>query len=114
MKTYIVLYHAPVGAWEQTGNASKEEMEKGMKQWMQWAERCGVHLVEMGSPLTNGLTLKPGGKTAASEKLVAGYSIMQGENRDQVYELLKDHPHLAWNPECEIDLHECMPPPGSV
>jgi len=113
MKKYIVLYHAPIGAWEQTGKASKEEMEEGMKQWMIWAEKCGDHLVDMGSPLTNAITLKPNGVFKDSTKMLAAYSIMQGENRDQVYELLKDHPHLVWDPECEIDLQECMPQPGS-
>jgi hypothetical protein len=113
MKKYIVLYHAPIGAWEQSGKASKEEMEEGMKQWMVWAEKCGNLLVDMGSPLTNAITLKPGGVSKASEKMLAGYSIMQGETRDQVIELLRDHPHLAWDAECEIDLQECMPQPGS-
>ncbi|MFC2080492.1 hypothetical protein ACFLRQ_03355, partial [Bacteroidota bacterium] len=104
MKKYIVLYHAPIDAWTQTGEASKEEMEEGMKQWMVWAEKCGDKLLDMGSPLTNGLTLSPGGKTADRQKMLAGYSIMQGENRDEVYALLKDHPHLAWNEKCEIDI----------
>jgi hypothetical protein len=28
-------------------------------------------------------------------------------------DLLKDHPHLAWTPECEIEGHESLPTPGS-
>jgi hypothetical protein len=35
------------------------------------------------------------------------------ESMDEARELLKDHPHLAWTPECDIVVHESLPTPGT-
>ena len=113
MKKFIVIYHAPADAWEQTEETSSEDMEKGMEAWMQWAQKCGDKLVDMGTPLGNGLKLKPGGGSENSEKQVVGYSVLQAESLDEASELLKDHPHLGWNADCEIELHESLALPGS-
>ena len=113
MKKYIVIYHAPIDAWKQTEDSSPEEMEEGMKAWMEWAARCGENLVDMGTPLAHGLRVLPGGGSAESEQQVAGYSIMQAESRDEVLALLQGHPHLEWNAACAIEVHESLPTPGS-
>ncbi len=113
MKKFIVLYYAPVTFGEQMEDRSGEDMDKGMEEWMAWAGKCGEHLLDMGTPLANAVTLKPDGSAETSTKRVVGYSVMQGDNREQVQELLNGHPHLAWDAECEIDLQECMPLPGS-
>lgn len=113
MKKFVVIYHAPADAWQETEQASQEDMEKGMEAWMEWARKCGNKLLDMGTPLAHGLKLKPGGVSEKSEKQVAGYSLLQAESMDEARELLKDHPHLAWTPECEIEVHESLPTPGS-
>ena len=46
MKKYIVIYHAPMSAMEQMQNTPPEEAKKGMEMWMQWAAKCGDHLVD--------------------------------------------------------------------
>ena len=35
-----------------------------------------------------------------------GYSILQAENMEAAKALLADHPHLAWSPDCEVEVHE--------
>jgi hypothetical protein len=112
MKKFIVIYHAPVEAQEQTASASAEDQAKGMEAWMQWAAQCGNKLVDMGTPLTNGQLLSPGGVSRASDKHVTGYSILQAENMNEARELLKGHPHLGWNADCSIEVHESMALPG--
>ena len=112
MKKFVVIYHAPVDAMQQTANQSKEDQAKGMEAWMTWAKNCGDKLVDLGTPLMNGQHLSPGGKSVVSNKNVAGYSILQAENMDEAKSLLKGHPHLAWNAECSIEVHEAMPLPG--
>jgi hypothetical protein len=112
MKKFIVIYHAPVDAMEQTSNSSPEDQAKGMEAWMVWAQKCGEKLVDLGAPLANGLQLSPDGKSAGSNKNVAGYSVLQAENMDEAKELLKGHPHLAWNADCSIEVHETMALPG--
>ena len=112
MKKFIVLYHAPMSAVSQTTALSPEQQAKGMEAWMDWAKKCGAKLVDLGSPLMNGLELMPGGKSKGSIKDVTGYSILQAENMEEVISLLQEHPHLGWNAECSIEVHETMPLPG--
>ncbi len=112
MKKFIVLYHAPDDAMGQTTNSTPEEQAKGMEAWMQWAQKCGDKLVDLGSPLMNGQQINPDGKSKNSTKNVAGYSILKAENIEAAKGLLKGHPHLAWNAACTIEVHEMMPLPG--
>jgi hypothetical protein len=79
---------------------------------MVWAKKCGDKLVDLGSPLMGGLELMPGGKSKASHKDVNGYSILQAADMNEAKALLQDHPHLSWNAECSIEVHEAMPLPG--
>jgi hypothetical protein len=112
MKKFIVLYHAPMDAMQQTANMKPEDQAKGMEAWMEWAKKCGDKLVDLGSPLMNGQQLTPDGKSKASDKNVAGYSILQAENMEEAKRLLQGHPHLGWNAACSIEVHETMPLPG--
>lgn len=112
MKKFIVLYHAPVDAMEQSTGATPEEQAKGMEVWMKWAHSCGDKLVDLGTPLINGQQLKPSGQIINSEKNVVGYSILKAENMEAAKDLLKSHPHLGWNELCTIEVHETMILPG--
>ena len=54
-----------------------------MELWMQWAQKCGDKLVDLGSPLMNGQKLNPDGKSEGSNKNVVGYSVLQAENIEE-------------------------------
>ncbi len=112
MKKFLVLYHATVSANKQMENANPEDAKKGMDAWMTWAKKCGSGLVDLGAPLGNGQQLSP---TASmpSKRNVVGYSVLQADTMDKAKAMLKDHPHLKWNAECEIEVHEMLPLPGS-
>lgn len=97
----------------QSANASPEDMDKGMEDWMKWAAKCGDQLIDLGNPLMGGQKLSPDGNSQSSTRGVAGYSILQAADMDDVKSLLIGHPHLAWNAACEIEVHEVMPLPGS-
>jgi len=111
MKKYIVLYTTPIEASRQMAEPSPEEQAKGMELWMQWAQKCGNKLVDLGSPLTGGQQLSPGGSTTSNLN-IAGYSVLQAENMQEAKALLKGHPHLGWNAACTIEVYETMPIPG--
>jgi hypothetical protein len=111
MKKYIILYYAPMDAMQQMSQATPEEQQKGMEAWMSWSQSCGDHLVELGAPLMNGLKLRTDGTSENSDKEVTGYSIMQAENIEGVKKMLDKHPHLTWNANCSIEIHETMPLP---
>jgi YCII-related domain len=111
MKKFIVIYHAPAESWDPS-NSTPEEREKSMADWMQWAEKCGEKLVDMGSPLMNGQQLNPDGTSKNSDNNVLGYSVLQAEDMEEAKGLLAGHPHLVWNATCSIEVHESMPMPG--
>ena len=112
MKNFIVLYHAPMDAMKQTADTSTEEQAKGMELWMQWAQKCGDQLIDLGAPLMNGQQLKVDGSSKNSSREVVGYSILKAENIDEAKKLLAGHPHLGWDASCSIEVHETMPMPG--
>jgi hypothetical protein len=111
MKKFMVLYHAPIDARKQMTNTSPEEQARGMEAWMEWAQKCGPKLVDLGTPLGNGNQLSPDGNATPSEKGIAGFSILQADNMDEAIALLQGHPHLKWNADCTIEVYESMPLP---
>ncbi|OJW84643.1 MAG: hypothetical protein BGO69_07945 [Bacteroidetes bacterium 46-16] len=113
MKKFIVLYHAPMDAMQQTADATPEQQAEGMKAWMDWAQKVGDKMVDLGAPLMNGRQVRPDGSSSDSDKNVVGYSVLQAGNMEEAKKLLEGHPHLSgWNDACTIEVHETMPIPG--
>lgn len=110
MRNFVVIYHAPATFMEQAKDASPEEMQKGMEQWMEWAAKCGDGLVDLGTPLSGGQKLSKSG-SSPSDRNVVGYSMLQAEDMQGAKALLAGHPHLGWMAGCEIEVHESMPLP---
>ena len=110
MKKFVVIYHASAQMGERMAGASAEDRQKGMESWMAWAEGCGDSLVDMGSPLVGGQRLTASG-SSPSDRQVTGYSVLQAEDMESAKALLAGHPHLGWDPSCEIEVHELMPLP---
>jgi hypothetical protein len=111
MKRFIVLYHAPAAAAEKMGSVTPEEAKRGMEPWVAWAKKIGSGLVDLGTPLGNGMRVTVAG-VAPSDKEVVGYSILQAESMDEAVAMLKEHPHLEWADFCSIEVHESMALPG--
>ena len=110
MANFMVIYHAPAGAWEQMQNMTPEEQAEGMKPWMVWAEKCGSGLLDWGAPLGNGQKVTKSG-SAPSMADITGYSILQAEGMDAAKKMIEGHPHLDWTAGCEISIYEAMPIP---
>ena len=111
MKKFIVIYHAPKEAAMKMASASPEEAKKGMEPWFAWKEKVGAGMVDMGTPLGNGMKVTKSG-TTPSDKEVVGYSILQANSMDEAVEMLKSHPHLDWVDGCSIEVHESLSLPG--
>ena len=99
MTKFLVLYRAPSSAQEQMANASPEQMQAGMQEWMNWAGKAGSAIVDLGAPL-------------AGDGDITGFSILDADSRATVDGLLADHPHRHM-PGASIDVLEFMPMPGS-
>lgn len=109
MKNYLVTYYARLDALTQMSDSTPEQREEGMKMWTDWAAKAEGHVVNLGNPLAYGKRIAVGGDTSDSTKQLCGYSIMQGENMDEILKLLNDHPHNSgWEQSCEIEVHEML------
>jgi len=113
MKKFLVTYHVPASAMAQMEGATPEQQAEGMKQWMDWAQRTGDHLVDMGTPLMPGQQIHPGNTATNSNREFSGYSILQANDMEEAKTLMNGHPHInGWNKDATIEVSEAMPIPG--
>ncbi len=110
MKKFLVLYSAPASAMEQMAKATPEQAKAGMELWMKWKSRNEKAIVDLGTPLGNGVAVQQG-SASKSKSNVAGFSIVQGESMDAIKRMLAEHPHLH-TPGGSIDVLEFLPMPG--
>jgi hypothetical protein len=112
-KRFLLIYHAPIDAMEQTMNVSPEQQAAGMALWNAWFKKVGSRLHDMGAPLMNGKRLRSNGSTSPSTNDVSGYSLLRAEDWDEILDMLEGHPHISgWHPEATIEIHETMDLPG--
>jgi Ni/Co efflux regulator RcnB len=110
MKKFVVLYIAAQSAQAQMAESSPEAAQEGMKAWMEWAERAGDGIVDMGNPLGAGKEITATGTSDISTG-VAGYGILQAEDLAGAQALLDGHPHLMM-PGASIQVYESLDLPG--
>jgi len=95
---FLVLYRSSVGAREQMEEASPEQAAAGMAAWQAWMETAGPAIVDFGAPV-------------AGDGDVSGFSILQGDSRQEIDGLLAEHPHRH-APGASIDVLEFLTLPG--
>ena len=95
MKRFLMLYSGPPAP----PNPSHEG-------WPEWFRKLGDALVEVGSPMKNGVVLHADGSTSDEAAPLRGYGVIQAESGAEALELLRDHPLLALGPEYTIELFE--------
>ena len=110
MARFVFIYHAPAPPTD-AAPPTPEEMQQVMAAWMAWADKVGAGMVDFGTPLADGVQVTPQG-TAASDREVAGYTILEAEDMDAALALAKEHPHLAMPGGCTIEVHAAQPVPG--
>jgi hypothetical protein len=111
MKKFLVLYKAPISAFEQMRKATPEQQKAGMAAWMAWSKKAATSIVDMGAPLGKSLRVTTGGASPATNDL-GGFSILQAESKEALAETLKGHPHFMM-PDGSIEVVEVMPMPGA-
>ena len=84
-----------------------EDMKKGMEPWMAWFKKAGTAIVDMGTPLGNGMNYTKSGATKSKSE-VTGYTIMQADSMDAVKAMIADNPHFMM-PKASIEVFEMMP-----
>lgn len=112
MKKFAVLYIAPHSAQEQMSQSTPEAAQEGMKAWIEWADRAGGGLVDMGNPLGEGQQITATGVSEVSNTShIAGYAILQAEDMAGAQSLLDGHPHLMM-PGAGIQVYEFLDLPA--
>ena len=108
MKKFIILYKSDQSPEEMMRTTTPEQRKSGMDMWMQWSNKAGSSIVDLGNPLGSGqIVTKSGGMKAPIG--VSGYSLMQAESMDEVKMKLKDHPHFMSPGMNSIEVYEIMP-----
>ena len=90
MKRFLVLYTAPISAQEQMLKATPEQAKAGMDAWTSWANKAGLAIVDLGSPLGQPIEIGVGSGKGFN---AVGYSILRADSEDALRELLREHPH---------------------
>lgn len=104
MKKFLAIYHTPVSAMEQMGNATDEQKAETMSAWMKWHDAHKENIVDFGAP-----TMPTGTSPHQSSVGIGGYSILQAESLEALQEACKDHPHVGWDNDATIEFLECIP-----
>ena len=104
MTKYMVLYRAKVSAAEQMSQSSPEQAQASMQAWMEWAQKAGDAVVDLGSPLG---VVEPGGDEGDP---IGGYSILQADSPAALASVLDGHPHTTWGGT--IETLEMLSMPG--
>jgi hypothetical protein len=95
MKRFLLLYKGPP--------APPGATHEG---WPEWFKAIGDALVDLGSPMANGVVLHADGSTSDDVSDLRGYGVIQAEGRSEALDLLHDHPLLALGGEYAIEVFE--------
>ena len=109
MAKFLAIYHTPVEAMTQMANASEADKMKGMQVWLDWKEKYGSMITDLGTPLKPGIETGNGSDWSSSNTLVSGYSIVEADSLERAKAIFENHPHVGWHPEAKIHVHEMMP-----
>lgn len=108
MKQFLIIYGMPRDAMVKMKEMmSGEEMEKGMEEWKVWQDQYTEHIPEPGNPVAANTRVTADGVEEVPNEL-AGYSVMQGETKGEVVEMVKSNPHFKV-PGGYIEVMEIMP-----
>lgn len=78
---------------EMMANSSPEEQKKGMEEWREWMADNAAHFADEGAAAGKNTRVTATNVEEISND-VGGYSIMQGESKEEVIEVLKKSPHV--------------------
>jgi hypothetical protein len=84
MNRYMLLYAGP----PTPPGASHEG-------WPEWFGGLGEHLIDRGSPLTDGVAVHDDGSTGEPADRLNGYSIVRAQSAQAVLDLVRKHPYLT-------------------
>ena len=92
MTKFMILYGSSMSASELMANATPEQMKASMEDWLKWRDTASkTFKVDFGLPLQAVGKMTQSG-AAESDNKTSGYSIVDGESKEALMEILKTHP----------------------
>ena len=110
MKKFLVLYKASQADFERAMKSTPEQAQAGMDAWNVWGKKAAAAIVDMGAPLGKTLQVTEKGMSPIRNDL-GGYSVLQGESKEQIGELLRGHPHFMMGPSASIEVMDVVDMP---
>jgi hypothetical protein len=111
MAKFMILYNSSVTARNAMAAATPEAIKASMEEWIQWRDVAGkTFKVDFGLPL-QAISRVTADDAGSSGCPVNGYSIVEGEAKEELLVLLRTHPHLK-RPGASIDVLEMLTMPG--
>jgi hypothetical protein len=108
MSKYIMIYK---GEATDTADMTEEQAGEVMAEWGAWMGKVGNALVDIGSPLGEGISVIDDGSTATPVSL-SGYSIVEADSLSAARDLASGHPYLSEGAgNFAIEIFEMMPVP---
>lgn len=112
MSKFVAIYHSSAMERMVVEDQDPEVIAASAKAWMDWAERMGSHLTDLGAPLGNPHEVTHMGASEAVEAGSAtGYSFLEAGDMAEVTHLMLGHPYLE-TPGATIQVYEVLPVPG--
>lgn len=108
MKKYIVFGYTNVDSHNESEEPSQEERMKIFAKWGEWQKEMGELCISMGSPLVNGVQMNLDGFQDDKVSNLSGYMIIQAENREHAFDLLKKSPLFGMGHGQNYELFECI------
>ena len=116
MKKFLAIYIGTEAAlerkhWNELDEKKRQEqVDAGMKAWMEWGTRNAAAIVDQGAPLGKTRRASPDGITGI-ENQMTGYVIVQAESHEAAARLFEAHPHFTIFPGDSVEIMECLPLP---
>jgi hypothetical protein len=92
---YLLLYKGPTTPPDASHAA-----------WPDWFNRIGDALVDVGSPMQNGQSVRGDGWARESAASLNGYSIIEASDMEAAQALLTNHPLFEAGDEYTIEIYE--------
>lgn len=74
------------------------------KGWMTWFASLGNALVDKGSPLSKGRSIRSNGSVTDSQTMYNGYSIIEAKDETKALKLIESHPYLQLGDDYTIEV----------
>lgn len=108
MAKFILVYKGPA---TDMSDMSEEQGKTVMEAWGKWIQKIGSALVDVGQPMTNGISLVDDG-SAGTAVLLNGYSIVEAADINAAKKHAAGHPFLSEGKgNFAIDIYELMDVP---